>query len=74
MKILIKKLQEGATRAILLELLKEENKRFVNNLKVNLNLLHQPNVISDRGYPFGVILRFIDIELFLNKKLVWGRI
>lgn len=74
MKILIKKLQEGTTLAIILELLKDENKRFVNNLKANLNLLHQPNVISDGGYPFAVILRFIDVEVFLNKKLVWGRI
>lgn len=43
-----------------LELLKEGNKRFVNNLKANRNLLQQANETSDGQHPFAVILSCID--------------
>ena len=40
--------------------LKEGNKRFINNLKVNRNLLQQANETSDGQHPFAVILSCID--------------
>ena len=43
-----------------LEILIEGNKRFVNNLKVNRNLLQQANETSDGQHPFAVILSCID--------------
>ncbi|MSQ79193.1 MAG: carbonic anhydrase [Flavobacteriaceae bacterium] len=43
-----------------LELLKDGNKRFVNNLKINRNLLQQANETSDGQHPFAVILSCID--------------
>jgi len=39
MKTLTKELQAAITPVMALDLLKEGNKRFVNNLKVNRNLL-----------------------------------
>ena len=53
-------MQEAITPSMALELLKEGNKRFVNNLKVNRNLLQQANETSDGQYPFAVILSCID--------------
>ena len=43
-----------------LDLLKDGNKRFVNNLKFNRNLLQQLNETSDGQYPFAVILSCMD--------------
>lgn len=43
-----------------IELLKEGNKRFVSNLKVNRNLLQQVNETSKGQFPFAVILSCID--------------
>lgn len=43
-----------------LELLKDGNKRFVSNLKINRNLLQQANETSDGQHPFAVILSCID--------------
>ncbi len=43
-----------------LEFLKEGNKRFVNNLKVNRNLLQQANDTREGQWPFAVILSCID--------------
>lgn len=60
MKTLTKEMQTAITPSIALELLKEGNKRFVNNLKVNRNLLQQANDTSDGQYPFAVILSCID--------------
>jgi len=60
MKTLTKEMQEAITPSMALELLKEGNKRFVNNLKVNRNLLQQANETSDGQYPFAVILSCID--------------
>jgi carbonic anhydrase len=60
MKTLTKEMQTAITPAMALELLKDGNKRFVNNLKVNRNLLQQANETSDGQHPFAVILSCID--------------
>ncbi len=60
MKTLTKEMQAAMTPAMALELLKEGNQRFVNNLKVNRNLLQQANETSDGQHPFAVILSCID--------------
>lgn len=60
MRTLTKAMQESITPAMALDLLKEGNKRFVNNLKVNRNLLQQANETSDGQHPFAVILSCID--------------
>ena len=60
MKTLTKEMQETITPSMALELLKEGNKRFMNNLKVNRNLLQQANETSDGQHPFAVILSCID--------------
>ena len=60
MKTLTKEMQNAITPAMALDLLKEGNKRFVNNLKVNRNLLQQANETSDGQHPFAVILSCID--------------
>ncbi|EDM37805.1 Prokaryotic-type carbonic anhydrase [Pedobacter sp. BAL39] len=43
-----------------LEILKEGNQRFVNNLKANRNLLQQVNETSAGQFPFATILSCID--------------
>jgi len=60
MKTLTKEMQAAITPSMALELLKEGNKRFVNNLKVNRNLLQQANETSGGQFPFAVILSCID--------------
>ena len=60
MKTLTKELQAAISPGLAIELLKEGNKRFVNNLKVNRNLLQQANETSDGQHPFAVILSCID--------------
>lgn len=60
MKTLTKEMQAAITPSMALELLKEGNKRFVNNLKINRNLLQQANETSSGQYPFAVVLSCID--------------
>ncbi len=60
MKTLNKQLQDAITPKMAIEILKEGNKRFVNNLKANRNLLQQANETSDGQHPFAVILSCID--------------
>src|ERR687897_2621295 len=60
MKTLTKEMQAAITPAIALDLLKEGNKRFISNLKVNRNLLQQANDTRDGQWPFAVILSCID--------------
>lgn len=73
MRTLTKEIQAAITPAMALELLKEGNKRFVNNLKVNRNLLQQANETSDGQHPFAVILSCIDsrtsVELIFDQGL-----
>jgi carbonic anhydrase len=60
MRTLTKEMQTAMTPEMALALLKDGNKRFVNNLKVNRNLLQQANETSNGQHPFAVILSCID--------------
>src|SRR5690349_15756828 len=60
MKTLTKEMQTALTPSMAVELLKEGNKRFINNLKVNRNLLQQVNETSDGQHPFAIVLSCID--------------
>ena len=60
MKTLNKELQDAITPKMAIDILIEGNKRFVNNLKANRNLLEQANETSDGQHPFAVILSCID--------------
>ena len=60
MKTLNKEMQTAITPLMAIEILKEGNKRFMNNLKANRNLLEQANETSDGQHPFAVILSCID--------------
>ena len=53
-------MQSALTPSMALDILKEGNKRFMNNLKANRNLLEQANETSDGQHPFAVILSCID--------------
>jgi carbonic anhydrase len=55
-----KETQASLTPTLALQILKEGNNRFVNNLKTNRNLLQQANETSDQQHPFAVILSCID--------------
>jgi carbonic anhydrase len=52
--------QASITPLKALEILKEGNQRFVNNLKANRNLLQQVNETREGQWPFAVILSCID--------------
>lgn len=52
--------QATITPAKALAILKEGNQRFVNNLKVNRNLLEQVNETKDGQFPFAIVLSCID--------------
>lgn len=60
MKAHTRKTQSEVTPQIALDLLKEGNERFVNNLRANRNLLEQVNDTADGQFPFAVILSCID--------------
>ena len=60
MKTLTKEIQSAITPSMALNLLNEGNKRFVNNLKINRNLLQQANETSDGQHPFAIMLSCID--------------
>jgi carbonic anhydrase len=60
MRTLNREMQAQLTPAMALGLLKEGNKRFVNNLKINRNLLQQVNETASGQYPFAFILSCID--------------
>lgn len=60
MKTHTKEFQENLTPQQAFEVLEEGNKRFVNNLKVNRNLLQQMNDTAHGQYPFAVILSCMD--------------
>jgi len=73
MKTLTKELQASITPFMALDLLKEGNKRFLNNLKVNRNLLQQVNETTEGQHPFAIILSCIDsrtsVELIFDQGL-----
>ena len=52
--------QKSLTPNQVLDLLKEGNERFVNNLKSNRNLLEQVNDTSDGQFPIAIILSCMD--------------
>lgn len=60
MRTLTQEMQRQLSPEKGIELLKEGNKRFVSNLKVNRNLLQQVNETSKGQFPFAVILSCID--------------
>ena len=60
MRTLNRELQQSITPLQALEILQDGNKRFVNNLKVNRNLLEQVNDTRDGQWPFAVVLSCID--------------
>lgn len=61
------------TPAQALQMLKDGNHRFVNNLKLNRNLLQQMNETKDGQWPFAVILSCMDsrtsVELVFDQGL-----
>lgn len=57
---LTKEKQRDLTPHKAIELLKEGNKRFVNNLNINRNLLSQVNETSGEQNPFAFVLSCID--------------
>jgi carbonic anhydrase len=60
MKTFNKESQQQLTPHDALQLLKKGNERFMNNLKVNRNLLQQVNDTRDGQWPFAVVLSCID--------------
>lgn len=60
MKTLNKELQASITPRKALQILKEGNNRFVNNLKAHRDLLEQVNDTRDGQWPFATILSCID--------------
>ena len=60
MRTLNKQLQESITPQQALEILRQGNRRFVQNLKMNRNLLEQVNETRDGQWPFAAILSCID--------------
>lgn len=60
MKTLDKETLAAITPSKALDLLKEGNKRFVNNLRLNRNFLRQADETSHGQHPFAFILSCID--------------
>lgn len=60
MRTLTKEMQSNLTPALALQILRDGNFRFVNNLKMNRNLLQQVNETKEGQHPFAVILSCID--------------
>lgn len=60
MKLHTQETLASMTPAKALQFLKEGNNRFVNNLKVNRDLLEQVNKYKDNQYPFAIILSCMD--------------
>jgi carbonic anhydrase len=55
-----KETQDQLTPEHALDILKEGNERFVNNIKAHRDLLEQANVTSSGQFPFAAILSCID--------------
>jgi len=55
-----KETQSHLTPNLAIQILKDGNERFVNNLKANRNLLQQVNDTSTGQFPFATILSCID--------------
>jgi carbonic anhydrase len=60
MRTQTKELQAKLTPRQAYQILAEGNRRFVNNLRLNRNLLGQVNETSEGQYPFAIVLSCID--------------
>jgi carbonic anhydrase len=60
MRTQTKDIQTTLTPQQAFDILVEGNRRFVNNLRVNRNLLQQVNETSEGQYPFAIVLSCID--------------
>lgn len=60
MRTFTKETQEELTPQLAIDLLKQGNERFVNNIKTHRNLLQQVNETSAGQFPFAAILSCID--------------
>lgn len=60
MRVHTKATQDSLTPQLALDILKEGNQRFVNNIKAHRNLLEQVNDTSSGQFPFAAILSCID--------------
>lgn len=60
MKTITKELQQKITPEQAIELLQKGNQRFIQNLRLNRNLLQQVNETASGQYPFATILSCID--------------
>ena len=60
MKTITQETQKLITPHKAIQMLKDGNKRFINNLKMNRNLLEQVNATSEGQFPFAVVLSCID--------------
>ncbi|MFD3002816.1 carbonic anhydrase family protein [Pontibacter toksunensis] len=60
MRTLTKEAQQNLTPDQAVQVLKEGNQRFMNNLKANRDLLQQVNETSEGQFPFAAILSCID--------------
>jgi carbonic anhydrase len=60
MRTQTKDIQASLTPRKAFEILFEGNRRFVNNLRLNRNLLQQVNETSSGQYPFATVLSCID--------------
>lgn len=73
MKPLDKDSQQAITPPEVLEILRQGNGRFVNNLKANRDLLQQANATVEGQFPFAIILSCIDsrtsVELIFDQGL-----
>lgn len=60
MKVHAKETQATTTPSLALQWLREGNERFVNNLNLSRDLLHQVNETREGQWPFATILSCID--------------
>ncbi|MEL5993420.1 carbonic anhydrase family protein [Hymenobacter segetis] len=60
MRVHTQETQASLTPTTALQILREGNSRFVNNLKANRDLLEQAGYTADGQFPFAVILSCID--------------
>lgn len=73
MKTHTKEFQENLSPQLAFEILEEGNKRFINNLKMNRNLMQQLDDTQHDQYPFAVALSCMDsrtsVELIFDQGL-----
>lgn len=73
MRSLSKVEREALDPQLALKLLEEGNHRFVNNMKINRNLLQQANETAEGQFPFAIILSCIDsrtsVELIFDQGI-----